>query len=105
MTIRVDHQAFDRATQDLATIADGLRREHQRVQGQVDQLLSSTWSGLAAEQFGEGWQQWCQGMDDLLGAIALQGSLLSAVRADLDRTDQTRALASQALRARLGDQA
>ena len=103
MTIQIDHEAFDRATQLVAEIADGLRQEHQKVQGDVADLLSGSWNGEASEQFGRAWRQWCRGMDDILGGIGLQNALLGVVRADLDRTDTSRHLAAQVLQARLGE--
>jgi WXG100 family type VII secretion target len=103
VTIQVDHEAFDRATRLVTEIADGLRDEHQRVQGEVTDLLSGSWTGQAADQFGRAWQQWCRGMDDILSGIGLQNALLGIVRADLDRTDASRQAAAQALHARLGE--
>jgi WXG100 family type VII secretion target len=103
VTIQVDHEAFDRATRLVADIADGLRGEHDQVQGEVADLLSGSWNGEAADQFGRAWQQWCRGMDDILSGIGLQNALLGVVRADLDRTDASRQLAAQTLHARLGE--
>jgi WXG100 family type VII secretion target len=103
VTIQIDHHAFDRATRLVAEIADGLREEHQRVQADVSDLLSATWNGVASEQFGQTWQQWCHGMDDILSGIGLQNALLGVVRADLDRTDQARAAAAEVLHTRLGE--
>jgi WXG100 family type VII secretion target len=103
VTIQIDHEAFDRATRLVAEIADGLHEEHQKVQGQVADLLTGAWQGEAADQFGRAWQQWCRGMDDILGGIGLQNALLGIVRADLDRTDSSRQLAAEALHARLGE--
>jgi WXG100 family type VII secretion target len=103
VTIQVDHEAFDRATRLVAEIADGLREEHDQVQGEVADLLSGSWTGEAADQFGGAWRQWCRGMDDILSGVGLQNALLGVVRADLDRTDASRQLAAQALHARLGE--
>jgi WXG100 family type VII secretion target len=103
VTIQIDHEAFDRATRLVAEIADGLRGEHQQVQGEVADLLAGSWHGEAAEQFGRAWRQWCRGMDDILGGIGLQNALLGVVRADMDRTDASRRLAADALHARLGE--
>ncbi len=103
MTIQIDHEAFDRATRLVAEIADGLRQEHQKVQGEVGDLLAGSWHGEAADQFGQAWRQWCRGMDDILSGIGLQNALLGVVRADLDRTDASRRMAADALHARLGE--
>ena len=103
MTIQIDHEAFDRATRLVGEIADGLRREHQQVQSEVADLLSAGWNGVASEQFGRAWQQWCRGMDDILDGIGLQNALLGVVRADLADTDAARRAAAQALHSRLGE--
>lgn len=103
MTIQIDHHAFDRTTRLVADIADGLRQEHEKVQGDVADLLSGTWKGAASEQFGRAWRQWCDGMDDILSGIGLQNALLGVVRADLDRTDASREAAAQVLHSRLGE--
>jgi WXG100 family type VII secretion target len=103
VTIQIDHHAFDRATRLVADIADGLRQEHEKVQGDVADLLSETWQGAASEQFGQAWQQWCDGMDDILSGIGLQNALLGVVRADLDGTDTSREAAAQVLHSRLGE--
>jgi WXG100 family type VII secretion target len=103
VTIQIDHEAFDRATRLVSEIADGLRGEHQKVQGEVGDLLSGSWNGEAADQFGQAWRQWCRGMDDILGGIGLQNALLGVVRADMDRTDAARRMAADALHARLGE--
>ena len=101
-TVQIDHEAFDRANQLIAELADALRREHQEVSDDVTDLLSARWNGVAAEQFGDGWKQWCRGMEDLLGAIATQNRLIQDVRVDLDRTDEARSAAAQHLQQRLG---
>lgn len=103
MTIQVDHEAFDRATRLVADIGDALRKEHQLVQADVADLLGASWAGTASDQFGQGWQEWCRGMDDVLAGIGITNALLGAVRADLDRTDASRQAATAALQARLGD--
>jgi hypothetical protein len=42
VTIQVDHGAFDRATRLVAETADGLRGDHDQVQGEVaDQMRSA----------------------------------------------------------------
>jgi len=80
-TVQIDHEAFDRATRLVTDLAAALRREHQDVSDEVANLLDARWNGVAAEQFGDGWRQWCRGMDDLLAGIELQNSLLRSVRA------------------------
>ncbi len=103
MTIQIDHKAFERATRLVAEIADGLRQEHQQVQADVSDLLSASWHGSASDQFGQAWQKWCHGMDDILAGIGLQNALLGTVRADLDHTDASRQAAAQLLHSRLGE--
>jgi uncharacterized protein YukE len=103
VTIQVDHEAFDRATRLVADIGDALRKEHQRVQADVSDLLGASWAGAASDQFGHGWSEWCRGMDDILAGIGIQNSLLGVVRADLDRTDASRQAAAAQLQARLGE--
>jgi WXG100 family type VII secretion target len=103
VTIQIDHEAFDRATGLVADIGDALHQEHQRVQADVADLLGASWAGTASEQFGQGWQEWCRGMDDILAGIGLQNALLGVVRADLDRTDASRQGAAADLQARLGE--
>ena len=102
-TVQIDHEAFDRATQMIADLSDALRREHESVADEVADLLSARWNGVASEQFGHGWKQWCRGMDDLLGAITTQNTLIQGVRADLDRTDAAREAAALHLHQRLGE--
>jgi uncharacterized protein YukE len=103
MTIQIEHAAFDRATRLVEEIAHDVRHEHCQAQAEVSELLSSRWSGAASDQFGRAWQQWCRGMDDVLGGIGLQNALLAQVRSDLDGTDETRAAAARLLQARLGE--
>jgi WXG100 family type VII secretion target len=103
VTIQIDHEAFDRATRLVADIGDALRKEHQRVQTDVADLLGAGWAGTASDQFGRGWQEWCHGMDDIPAGIRISNSLLGVVRADLDRTDASRQAAAADLQARLGD--
>jgi WXG100 family type VII secretion target len=103
VTIQIDHEAFDRATRLVAEISEGLRKEHQRVQADVADLLSASWNGQASDQFGQGWREWCRGMDDILSGIGLQNALLGVVRADLDRTDASRQAAATVLHQRLGE--
>jgi hypothetical protein len=103
VTIQIDHEAFDRATRLVADIGDALRKEHQRVQTDVADLLGAGWAGTASDQLGRGWQEWCHGMDDILAGIRISNSLLGVVRADLDRTDASRQAAAADLQARLGD--
>jgi uncharacterized protein YukE len=101
VTLQVDQAAFRRAVGLTGDIKTALTKEYAAIRADVDDLLAG-WGGVAAEQFGKAWGEWCEGMTAVLDGIGLDESLLGVVRAEVDGTDQDRKAALAALHAKLG---
>lgn len=87
MTIKVENHAFHTAVADIDRTADRLRDARIRVGREVDGLLDDGWSGLAADAFTEGWEDWRHASQDVLDALTSLGHLVEAVHRDLVTQD------------------
>lgn len=87
MTIQADHAAFRTAARDIDRAGESLHRARTGIDHDVDQLLGEGWSGIAAQSFAEGWQQWGEAADDVLDGLLAMGRLLTAVHLDLTERD------------------
>jgi len=103
MTIAASHPAFrtaladlDRGVERLADCRDGLARD-------VGDLLDGGWTGLAADAFAAGWEQWCAGAREVLAGLATMRQLVGDVHEDLSERDASSAAALAEVTARLGE--
>jgi WXG100 family type VII secretion target len=101
--LALDKAAAVRAQSDVLRIADELRTERDRVSGRVRTLVTSGWTGVAADQYSAGWEEWHAGADELLRALGTIGELMGAVRETIEETDAGSASATQLLVSRLGE--
>jgi WXG100 family type VII secretion target len=101
--LTLDTQAARRAQADVLRIGDELRHRRARVSARVADLVTQGWSGVAAAQYAEGWQEWSAGAEQLLRALTTLGDLMGSARVMLDDSDVSAAHLSTALVTRLGD--
>ncbi len=101
--LALEKAAAIRAQSDVRRIAGELRAERDRVSGRVRTLVTSGWSGVAADQYADGWDDWHSGADELLRALDTIGDLMGAVRQAIEETDDASASATQLLVSRLGE--
>ncbi len=46
----------------------------------VSALLTGGWTGPAAREYGQAWQEWCRGADEVLAALRRTAELLESTR-------------------------
>lgn len=106
MSFSAESAAMAHASRMVADLADDVRREHERLGGEVSGLLGGGWSGVAADQYSRAWQQWCDGMLKILAGLHTESQLIAQSQAayessDADATGRMQPLASR-LQSRLG---
>ena len=101
MTIQASHPAFrtaladlDRGVQRLTDCRDGVSRD-------VATLLDGGWSGIAADAFDRGWEEWRTGAGEVLAALATMRELVDDVHADLGGRDDDAAASLASVASRL----
>lgn len=72
--------AMTTAARTIDTIHQDIVAEHDRLQGQVDSLLSGGWTGVAAQQYSTAWQDWCTGMTEILAGLQAESVLIDQAR-------------------------
>jgi WXG100 family type VII secretion target len=87
MSIHVVHAAFRTAIHDVRTGAGQLKTDRDRVDREVDSFLRSGWTGVAADSFVAGWEDWRLGVQDVLDGLVAMGRLLDAAHQDFIDSD------------------
>ena len=75
----------------LEQLGEDLHTEMSVLRQEMDALLSGGWRGQAATGFGQGWELWLQGANDVLAALDAMGRLLGETGRDYQRTDASSA--------------
>ncbi|NYD43150.1 WXG100 family type VII secretion target [Nocardioides panaciterrulae] len=102
MTIEASHPAFRAALGDLAAAADRLGGCRDRMAGEVGALLDGGWSGVAAEAFASGWEEWRAGAGEVLAGLLAMRDLVDRVHRDLTARDLAAAGGLAGVAGRLG---
>ena len=100
--IRLDPATSRRIEGEIAAMAEALQTERTRLDRRVGQLLGGGWTGVAADQYGAGWSEWCEGADSVLQALAAMGRLVGEARVELTGTDDAVTSTAGRLHERLG---
>lgn len=103
MTLQAEFGALDRASRLVAEIRDSIEKEQSSVGADVDDLISSRWSGAAADQFAAAWRQWSRGMSEILSGLGLESDAIAVTRAQLAGSDADAQAAARRLHDRLGE--
>src|ERR1700710_2026367 len=85
--IRLDPATSHRIEGEIAAMAEALQTERAKLDRRVGQLLGGGWTGVAAGQYGAGWDEWCGGADTVLQALAAMSRLIGEARVELADTD------------------
>lgn len=64
----------------VGVAAEALAQERRRVDQSVSALLTGGWTGPAASEYGQAWQEWCRGADEVLAALRRTAELLESTR-------------------------
>lgn len=87
----VTHAALADATVATATAAERLSRDRDAATRQVAALLDGGWRGEAARTFGEAWDDWVAGSQDVIDGLAAMADLLAVTQVDyVDQDEQSR---------------
>lgn len=100
--IRLDPATSRHIEGEIAAMAEALQAERGRLDRRVGQLLGGGWTGVAAEQYGTGWSEWCTGAETVLQALAAMSRLIGEARVELTGTDDAVRDAAGRLHERLG---
>ncbi len=87
MTLTVIHAAFRDAVGDVRDGADRLRADRERLDREVDGFLGAGWTGVAAQAFASGWEDWKASAQDILDGLVAMGQLLDAAHQDFLQQD------------------
>jgi WXG100 family type VII secretion target len=100
--IKLDPATSQRIEGEIASMAEALKTERAELDRRVGQLMGGGWTGVAADQYGEGWDEWCAGADSVLRALAAMARLIGEARVELTGTDDAVSGAAGRLHSRLG---
>ena len=74
--MQVDTHELVNAGNSIRKTADGLDADLHSLQGRVDSLLNSGWSGPAADAFRRDWEEWLDGARNVIGGLDTESALL-----------------------------
>jgi WXG100 family type VII secretion target len=100
--IKLDPATSQRIEGEIASMAEALQTERGKLDRRVGQLMGGGWTGVAADQYGVGWGEWCTGADAVLQALSAMGRLIGEARVELTGTDDAVSGAAGRLHSRLG---
>jgi WXG100 family type VII secretion target len=100
--LALERAAAVQAQSDVLGISSDLRAERDGVSRGVRALLAEGWTGVAANQYAAGWDDWCRGSEEMMRALTTIGELMGAVRDAIVETDTHAATSSTVLVSRLG---
>jgi WXG100 family type VII secretion target len=75
------------AREQVAGIATSLTHERSSLHGSMRALLGSGWTGPAATEFSEAWDDWNTAASEMLDGLHAMSRLLEAARVDYVTTD------------------
>jgi len=100
--IKLDPATSQRIEGEIAAMAEALQTERGKLDHRVAHLLGGGWTGVAAEQYAAGWDEWCAGADTVLRALAAMARLVGEARVELTGTDEAVSGVAGRLHSRLG---
>ena len=103
MTIEASHPAFRTALADLDRGVGRLTGCRDAISRDVATLLDGGWTGIAAEAFDDGWEEWRAGAAEVLAALATMRHLVADVHVDLTERDAAAAASLASVNRRLTD--
>ena len=103
MTIQASHPAFRTALTDLDRGVDRLTDRRDAISRDVATLLDGGWTGIAADAFDAGWEEWRAGADELLAGLATMRQLVAKVHEDLTERDAHSAAGLSTMTGRLDE--
>jgi WXG100 family type VII secretion target len=97
----LDPAALQQAQDLVARIAADLVAERRSLAGTVDGLLGGGWSGVAADEYRQAWNEWRDGADQVLAALHASSELMGQTRAAYLSGDDASVATTAPLQARL----
>ena len=101
MEFSLDPAVMARAQDVIARTATDLVAERRTLDRSVSGLLGPGWSGAAAEEYHQAWQEWCQGADEVLAALHSMSEVMGQTRAAYLASDDHSVSATAPISARL----
>jgi WXG100 family type VII secretion target len=74
---------------DLRTVAEETRSSLSSLDGQLSGLLGSGWTGQAGSAFGDVWQRWHEGAEQLVRGLDTMAGLLDEAAHGYRQTDSS----------------
>lgn len=87
--ITLTHAAFAKAKSDVQLGSERLKKDRDSIDERVSGFLGSGWTGVAADSFVEGWEEWKAAAGDVLQGLVSMGELLDAVHQDFIQADDS----------------
>lgn len=85
--LQVAEAALQAVAQEVRAVADETRSGLTTLDGQLHGLLGSGWTGQAGSAFGDVWQRWHDGAEDLLRGLDRMTVLLDEAAQSYHVTD------------------
>lgn len=101
VSMGLDDQAFGRARGEVMAAHDVLRRGASSLTRSARDLLGDGWRGVAAGQVARAWDEWEEGVQDILGSLIDLVAAMDTARGGLLSSDGEAAGRATAVRVRL----
>jgi WXG100 family type VII secretion target len=75
------------AREQVAGIASSLTHERSTLHGSMKEFLGAGWTGPAAHEFSDAWEDWNTAASEMLDGLHAMSRLLEAARVDFVTTD------------------
>jgi WXG100 family type VII secretion target len=98
----MDYPALAQAVAEVRTTAEELDQGRTTLHQSFGAFLGGGWTGLAAESFVEGWDDWSEGVASVLDALGSIATLLEDHGRDLHGSDDAAEWSMTNLHTRLG---
>jgi uncharacterized protein YukE len=100
--IGLDDAAYRHAHDQVAAVHDELRSRGDSLSETMRSLLGGGWTGVAAEEFAQGWSDWEAGCDQVLDGLAGMHDAMASAFAELHSSDDQQGATMGLLHQRLG---
>ena len=100
--LELDPVAFGRAQDQLSNVYDDLVAEQRALERTMSTLFSDGWTGVAADEFVDGWADWRTGCNDVLDGLVRMNQAMTTVSIGLHLSDTHNHDAIDRVRSRLG---
>lgn len=99
--LTLEYAELRRAVADVDHVADELDRGRATLHSSFAGFLGTGWQGDAADSFRDGWDEWAQGVSDVVDALRSMSALLTDTARSFSDHDELNGATMQLLHSRL----